>query len=116
MTEVGPTVSERRSQDGGGSPTPPPPRPAVQRAGPDERANMVRSLLPLVLICLVIVGWTAFRQGPDEPVQTVDPSSTVQLAAARASYPMLAPQRAARRATGRPARAPTPGTPPRATR
>ena len=36
-------------------------------------ANMVRSLLPLVLICLAIVWWTNFRQGPDvQPVRTVD--------------------------------------------
>jgi hypothetical protein len=54
-------------------------------------ANMLRSLLPLVVICLIIVGWTALRQAPDERIQTVDPSSTVQLAAARASYPVQAP-------------------------
>jgi hypothetical protein len=56
-------------------------------------ANMVRSLVPLVLICLVIVWWTNFRQGPDvDPVREIDPSSTVDLAAARASYPILVPQ------------------------
>jgi hypothetical protein len=56
-------------------------------------ANMVRSLLPLVLICLVIVWWTNLRQGPDvQPVRTVDPTSTVDLAAARASYPIVLPQ------------------------
>jgi hypothetical protein len=56
-------------------------------------ANMVRSMLPLVVICLVIVAWTTFRQGPDvNPIRTIDPSTTVDLAAARASYPILYPQ------------------------
>jgi hypothetical protein len=56
-------------------------------------ANMVRSLLPLVVICLVIVAWTTFRQSPDvDPVRTIDPSTTVDLAAARASYPLPYPQ------------------------
>jgi hypothetical protein len=56
-------------------------------------ANMVRSLLPLVLICLGIVWWTSFRQSPDvQPVRTVDPTSTIDLAVARASYPIVVPQ------------------------
>jgi hypothetical protein len=54
-------------------------------------ANMLRSMLPLVAICLAIVGWQAFRQSGDAGVRTVDPSSTVQLASARASYPLLVP-------------------------
>jgi len=67
--------------------------PAVQRAARMNAANMVRSLLPLVLICLGIVWWTNFRQGPAiQPVRAVDPTSTVHLAAARASYPMVYPQ------------------------
>ena len=42
-------------------------------------ANMVRSLLPLVLICLVIVWWTSFRQSADvQPVREIDPTSTVR--------------------------------------
>ena len=76
-------------------------------------ANMVRSLLPLVLICLVIVGWTSFRQSAD--VSRCARSThrrRSQLAAARASYPMRRPAGAGRRATGRPARAPTPGNAP----
>jgi Protein of unknown function (DUF4245) len=65
----------------------------VQRAARMNAANMVRSMLPLVLICLGIVWWTSFRQGPDvQPVRTVDPTSTVDLAAARASYPIVVPQ------------------------
>jgi cytoskeletal protein RodZ len=71
----------------------PAPNPAVQRAARMNAANMVRSLLPLVLICLAIVWWTNFRQSADvQPVRTIDPSSTVDLAAARASYPLVVPQ------------------------
>jgi hypothetical protein len=55
-------------------------------------ANMLRSLLPLVVICLLLVGWVTLRQSGDEGVRTVDPSTTVQLAAARASYAVVAPQ------------------------
>jgi len=69
------------------------PNPALQRAARMNAANMVRSLLPLVLICLAIVWWTNFRQSADvQPVRTIDPSSTVDLAAARASYPLVVPQ------------------------
>jgi hypothetical protein len=67
--------------------------PAVQRAARMNAANMVRSLLPLVLICLAIVWWTNFRQSGDvQPVRTVDPTSTIDLAAARASYPLVVPR------------------------
>jgi hypothetical protein len=53
---------------------------------------MLRSLLPLVVIVLAVVGWTAFRQGPDEqPVREVDPASTIALAANRAGYQVLVP-------------------------
>jgi hypothetical protein len=69
------------------------PSPAVQRAARMNAANMVRSLLPLVVICLVIVAWTAFRQSPDvDPIREIDPSTTVDLAAARASYPIVYPR------------------------
>ena len=63
----------------------------MQRAAQMSAANIVRSLLPLVVICLVIVGWTTLRQAPDQRVQTADPASTVRLAAARAGYPVQAP-------------------------
>ncbi len=53
---------------------------------------MLRSLGPLVLICLALVGWMAFKQSGIDPVREVDPSSTVQLAAARAGYPVAAPE------------------------
>ena len=52
---------------------------------------MLRSLVPLVLICLALVGWMAFQQSDVDTVREVDPTSTVQLAAARAGYPVVAP-------------------------
>lgn len=52
---------------------------------------MLRSLGPLVLLCLLIVGYANLRQKPEERVQTVDPAGAVQLAAARASYRVQAP-------------------------
>jgi hypothetical protein len=88
MTEVGPT-SEHAPSPGEG--TPPPVSPAIERANRLNAANMLRSLLPLVVICLLIVGWQAFRSSGDVGVRTVDPSSTVQLAAARASYELQVP-------------------------
>ena len=76
-------------------PTPegaPAPWSAIERANRLSAANMLRSLLPLVVIILAIVGWQSFRQGPDEnPVRPIDPSSTVQLAAARAGYAVPVP-------------------------
>jgi len=70
------------------APTPPVP----DRLSKQTFANMLRSLVPLVLIILAVVGWTAFRQSADvQPVKTVDPSTTVQLAANRAGYPLLVP-------------------------
>ena len=57
-------------------------------------ANILRSMLPLVVICLVIVAWTTFRQSGDvDPIREIDPSTTVDLAAARASYPIVFPQK-----------------------
>lgn len=88
MTDVGPT--SRRTQDPDGREAPPP-SPAVERANRLTAGNMLRSLVPLVVICLVIVAWTAFRQSEDVGVREVDPASTVQLAAARASYQVLVP-------------------------
>jgi hypothetical protein len=94
MSGVHPTSSRPPGQeksavpggDGGSAPS-----PAMERANRFNYANMLRSLVPLVVICLAIVGWNAFRQSPDEKVHVVDPTSTVQLAAARASYPVQAP-------------------------
>ena len=90
MTGVGPSGEQPSSVE---ESTPPAVSPVVQRAARMNAANMVRSLLPLVLICLAIVWWTNFRQSGDvQPVRSVDPTSTVDLAAARAGYPMVAPQ------------------------
>jgi cytoskeletal protein RodZ len=91
MTGVGPT-SERPHGPEGDAPEPAV-NPAIQRAARMNAANMVRSLLPLVLICLAIVWWTSFRQSADvQPVREIDASSTIDLAAARASYPIVVPQ------------------------
>ncbi|HYO37903.1 MAG TPA: DUF4245 domain-containing protein [Geodermatophilus sp.] len=70
----------------------PPPAPsAVERANRMSAANMIRSLLPLVVICLLAVGWIAFQRESTDPVRPIDPSSTVQLAATRAAYAVEAP-------------------------
>ena len=82
MTSAGPT-SQPPAQA---------PSPAIERANRLSAANMLRSLGPLVLICLALVGWMAFKQSGIDPVREVDPSSTVQLAAARAGYPVAAPE------------------------
>ncbi len=89
MTGVGPTSQRPHSTEDGASP--PAVDPAMERASRLNAANMLRSMLPLVLICLLIVWWTTLRQSRDVGVRTVDPTSTVQLAAARAGYPLLVP-------------------------
>ena len=89
MTGPGPTSQRpQRPEDGAPAPVV---DPALERANRLNAANMLRSMLPLVLICLAIVWWTTIRQSGDAGVRTVDPSSTVQLAAARAGYPLLVP-------------------------
>jgi hypothetical protein len=88
MTGVGPTSEHASSPAEEPAPTV---SPAIERANRLSAANMVRSLLPLVVICLLLVAWQAFRASPDVGVRTVDPSSTVQLAAARADYQVLVP-------------------------
>lgn len=95
MTEVGPTSP--RPTDRPGSPVAAErapaaaPSPAVERANRMSAANMVRSLLPLVVICLLLVAWQAFRASNEETVRTVDPAGTVRLAAERADYELRAP-------------------------
>jgi hypothetical protein len=88
MTAAGPTGEQGPGPAGDGAPVV---SPAIERANRLSAANMLRSLLPLVVICLLIVGWQAFRSSGDVGVRTVDPSSTVQLAAARAGYQVLVP-------------------------
>ncbi len=63
-----------------------------ERAAKFTAANMVRSLLPLTVIVLALVGLTALRQNDVDPVRTVETATGTQLAAARASYPLLVPQ------------------------
>ena len=66
--------------------------PAPDRRSKQTFANMLRSLVPLVLIVLGVVWWTSFRQSPDvEPVKPIETATTVQLAANRAGYPLLVP-------------------------
>jgi hypothetical protein len=96
MTGPGPTSQRPNSPDGGAvedavSTPSTVVNPAVERANRLNTANILRSMLPLVLICLAIVWWTNLRQSEDAGVRTVDPTSTVQLAAARAGYPLLVP-------------------------
>ena len=87
MTGSGPTSQQPDARTAAAAPE----SSAADRAARFNAANMVRSLLPLVVIILLVVGWEAFRQNGVDPVRTVDPSSTVQLAAARASYPLVVP-------------------------
>ena len=92
MTGIGPTSQRPQGPDDAtGDELPPPAPSAVERANRLSAANMLRSLLPLVVICLLIVAWTAFRQNDVDPVREVDPSGTVQLADARADYELLVP-------------------------
>jgi Protein of unknown function (DUF4245) len=94
MTGSGPT-SSRPQDDAPAEATAevaPAPSPAIQRANRMSAANMLRSLLPLVVICLVLVGWQSLQEKADEGVRVVDPSSAVQLAAARASYTVPVPE------------------------
>src|ERR1700710_2937752 len=92
MTGDGPTSQQPPASTEPGAPRAVvPPSAAADRAGRFNAANMVRSLLPLVVIVLLVVGWNAFRQDGVDPVRTVDPSNTVQLAASRATYPLVVP-------------------------
>jgi Protein of unknown function (DUF4245) len=97
---TGSRPSSRRPQDlppgdgpaaDGQEPAAPPPSSAVERANRLSAANMLRSLLPLVVIILLLAGWQAFRQGPDEHVRTVDPADAISAAASRAAYPLQVP-------------------------
>ena len=95
MTGIGPT-SQRPQDDAVQGrddvpPATPAPSPALERANRMSAANMLRSLLPLVVICLLLVGWQSLQEKADKGVRVVDPSSAVQLAVARASYDVPAP-------------------------
>jgi hypothetical protein len=98
MTEVGPTSPRPTERPGtaavAGTAEQPPAgatSPAVERANRMSAANMIRSLAPLVVICLLLVAWQAFRASNEETVRTVDPTATVRLAVERAGYEVQAP-------------------------
>ena len=93
MTGIGPTSQrpQHPADAQGGGEQPPPPATAVERANRMSAANMLRSLLPLVVLCLLIVGWQAFRSDTGDPVREIDPTGSIRLADSRASYPLLVP-------------------------
>jgi hypothetical protein len=66
--------------------------PAVDRMQRFTAANMIRSLVPLVLGCLLIVGFAALRQNPDDPVREVETANAERAVAQLASYPVLVPR------------------------
>ncbi|MBB3676484.1 DUF4245 domain-containing protein [Modestobacter versicolor] len=94
--------SGQQGQQPGGAPGPTPAGatapvdvpapPAVDRMQRFTAANMIRSLVPLVLGCLLVVGVAALRQNPDDPVREVDTTSAERTAAERASYELLVPR------------------------
>ncbi len=92
-------MPETGQQGQPGGPVPPqaestevPASPAVERLQRFTAANMIRSLLPLVLGCLLVVGITAIRQNPDDPVREVDTSSAERAVSQLASYQLLVPR------------------------
>ena len=70
----------------------PPASPAVERMQRFTAANMIRSLLPLVLICLVLVGWSALKNNGGDPVRTVQTESAERAVAQVAGYDLLVPR------------------------
>jgi hypothetical protein len=89
MTGAGPADQEQQSVP---EEDPPPPVSAVERANRMSAGNMLRSLAPLVLICLAAVGWLAFlRDDEQDPVPPVDAAGTIGRAAEYASYDLEAP-------------------------
>src|SRR5690348_18398602 len=95
MSETGPSREQPgQPPAGAGGPaveTAPPPSPAEQRARRLTAVNMAKSLLPLLVIILAVVGWYRWQQDDVNPVRTVDPTSTVRLAAQQAAYPVVVP-------------------------
>jgi hypothetical protein len=90
-----PDTGQQGQQPGGTTgpaPTEAPAPPAVDRMQRFTAANMIRSLLPLVLGCLLIVGVTALRQNPEDPVREVDPTSAERAVSQLAGYPVLVPR------------------------
>ena len=92
MPQNGQQDQRPAEQQDDAAPAVPPAAPAVERLQRFTAANMVRSLLPLVLGCLLIVGITALRQNPEDPVREVDPSTAERAVAQVASYQLLVPR------------------------
>jgi hypothetical protein len=90
MSEIG----QQGQQPGGASPatSESPAPPAVDRMQRFTAANMIRSLLPLVLGCLLIVGVTALRQNPEDPVRVVETANAERAVSELAGYPLLVPR------------------------
>jgi hypothetical protein len=87
MPETGP--------QGETAPTAAPAAPAsssVERLQRFTAANMLRSLLPLVLGCLLVVGIMAVRQNPEDPVREVETTSAERAVAELAGYQLLVPR------------------------
>ncbi|WP_448625322.1 DUF4245 domain-containing protein [Geodermatophilus sp. URMC 64] len=93
MTGDGPTDDRVHPTPDDGGPVATEVPPATDRSARFTLANMLRSLLPLIVIVLAVVAWTTFRQTPDvdpvKPAENLD--STVSLAANRAGYPLPVP-------------------------
>jgi hypothetical protein len=90
-----PEIGQQGQQPGGApgtAPTEAPAPPVVDRMQRFTAANMIRSLLPLVLGCLLVVGITALRQNPDDPVREVDTTSAERAVSQLASYQLLVPR------------------------
>jgi hypothetical protein len=97
MTAAGPSDGRPQQPAGPGAGTategePAPPRPsAVDRASRLNAANMLRSLLPLVVIALLVVGYQAFKSSGETNVHPIDPAGAERLAAQQARYPLEVP-------------------------
>jgi hypothetical protein len=90
-----PEIGQQGQQPGGApgtAPTEAPAPPVVDRMQRFTAANMIRSLLPLVLGCLLVVGITALRQNPDDPVREVETTSAERAVSQLASYQLLVPR------------------------
>jgi|tagenome__1003787_1003787.scaffolds.fasta_scaffold20931074_2 hypothetical protein len=66
--------------------------PAVERLQRFTAANMVRSLLPLVVICLALVGWSALKYNGGDPVRTVETATAERAVSELAGYQLLVPR------------------------
>jgi hypothetical protein len=99
MPETGPSGQRPDEQPvpadapaAGATVTDPAAPPAVDRMAKFTYRNMIWSMVPLVAICLLLVGWSAFKNDDVDPVKTVETESAVRAAAEIAGYPVYAPQ------------------------